>query len=110
MPITGEGGKPAKRTGKAKRYQMSMKLRQCSPLLARIAGLGFQPACQSVGKPIGAARSFAVVNAGSAVPDRRSFEIVSCEVPARRLILRINCIFRNAIRQWTIKGPKWITP
>lgn len=49
MPITGEAGKPAKRTGKPERHQMSMKLRQCSPLLARLAGLRFQPACQSVG-------------------------------------------------------------
>lgn len=49
MPITGEGSKPAKRTGKPKRHQMSMKVRQCSPLPARLAGLRFQPACQCVG-------------------------------------------------------------
>ncbi|KQZ48005.1 hypothetical protein ASD63_31485 [Ensifer sp. Root558] len=51
-PITGESGHPAIRAGKAKSHQIGVNLLQRSTLLARLPGLGLQPAGQFIGKRI----------------------------------------------------------
>lgn len=51
-----------------------------------------------------------IVKAGSNVPARKYFEIVLRDSPVRRLISRIDCFSRNAIRRMMFKSPIWITP
>jgi hypothetical protein len=87
-----------------------MKLLQRSALLARPTGLGLQPASKFVGKRIKLARSFRYVNVGSIVPALKYFAIVLRDSPVRRLISRIDCFSRSAIRRMMFKSPMWITP
>jgi hypothetical protein len=50
------------------------------------------------------------VNVGSIVPALRYFAIVLRDSPVRRLISRIDCFSRSAIRRMMFKSPMWITP
>ena len=51
-PFTGEGSNPVVGAGKPQCDQIGMELRQGAALLARLRGLGLQPACQLVGKRV----------------------------------------------------------
>jgi len=50
------------------------------------------------------------VNVGSIVPALKYFAIVLRDSPVRRLISRIDCFSRSAIRRMMFKSPMWITP
>ena len=51
-----------------------------------------------------------IVNVGSIVPAFSYFAIVLRDSPVRRLISRIDCLSRSAIRWMILKIPIWITP
>lgn len=50
------------------------------------------------------------MNVGSIVPALKYFAIVLRDSPVCRLISRIDCFSRSAIRQMMFKSPMWITP
>ena len=50
------------------------------------------------------------MNVGSIVPALKYFAIVLRDSPVRRLISRIDCFSRSAIRRMMFKSPMWITP
>ena len=50
------------------------------------------------------------VNVGSIVPAFKYFVIVLRDSPVRRLISRIDCFSRSAVRRMMFNSPMWITP